>query len=389
MASTQELFLLGLIVAQSSAIPEPGTMTRAASVLRHDDKMVTPSAINRLTTTVNSEASSLLPLSQVRMRREDSANSNLHRQHHAPVDQEKNHMEAIDKQRLEQDIKIWESEAALLRSKKALDADTRSQRISSKSDQVAEPLPKGWKAARDPKTWHLYYYKKDMKEKGGFKVQWQRPVQSSAALVKQQQAPPGATGATKSGKPPNLGAFEEDEFNTLSEYFGPFRLDYADHNIELPNWNLVVESPQDIPGRGNLIVGRENYLDHASNSFVAGKHMTVIGRDNTVAGGKDNFISGNNSVIIGGQQNTARGLTTFVQGGYRNEADGKSSSVGGGYQNLATGTFSSAMGGRDNIVSGYLAVGTGGRLNVASGNLAAIHGGDTKVDSKNRTGVIE
>merc|ERR1719191_1410324 len=62
--------------------------------------------------------------------------------------------------------------------------------------------------------------------------------------------------------PPDLSAFEKDNFegnSELSEYFGPFRLDYSNHILELLGWNLVVSSPYSKPGLGNLVIGHANF----------------------------------------------------------------------------------------------------------------------------------
>jgi len=294
---------------------------------------------------------------------------------------------------LDWDNNVLQAEAALGMPKKKL--ITSEAKIDSKGNAKAQGVEKdpeavsflkGWKSTRDPKTKHLYYYKKDAKEAGGFKVQWLPPRgPSSAALAKQDpttdssdpeedevpHASNAHTAATLSGKPLALGAYEEDEFNPGgSEFFGPFRLDYSDHTVELPDWNLVVESSQNVKGRGNLIVGRGNSFDDADNSFVAGKHMNASGRANTLAGGNENSAVGRGVVVIGGEQNSAHGVNTVVEGGYRNSAMGRGSAIGGGYKNFAGGTFSSVSGGAGNAATGPVSVATGRRMNFARGEHA-------------------
>lgn len=413
--------LVGIITGLPSAAPE--------AVLRHTNF---EGAGQKVSTAPGSVASSSpIPLSEVRMRREEK---------HVAIDDMGQRRTTLDK-----DIKLWEhtmrqAEAALL----SMSRENLAAQPVQQGSEIA-PLPKGWKSTIDPKTGRLYYYKKEKSEKGGFKVQWHHPGLPAAALAKQDQvsqrgAPsrgsPGepiamamasgttpssspsslssyATGTaaapssfatsdgnmvsgaansstghgTLSGKPMSLSAYEQDEFNERSEYFGPFRLDYSDHTIELPEWNIVVESPQRIPGRGNLIVGRANIVDHSDNSFVSGKNHRVVGHANTVAGGKGSEAYGINNVVIGGEENVARGVKVVVEGGYRNQASGRASAVGGGLKNRAEGEFAAASGGLVNLAGGRFSVVTGGQNNSARGRYSAVHGGTFAEDFTDRTGV--
>lgn len=177
--------------------------------------------------------------------------------------------------------------------------------------------------------------------------------------------------------PLELTAFETDHWNDLSEYFGPFRLDYASHTIEVPGWNLIVESRTYSPGRGNLVIGNQNFYNDADNSLLSGKHHTARGRQISVVGGKDDVAEGQGIVIMGGEQNTARGNYTVVDGGYRNEADSSYSVVEGGVKNAADGVFASISGGQENLALGYSSSITGGKANeiMSMGKYAAVHGG--------------
>jgi hypothetical protein len=174
---------------------------------------------------------------------------------------------------------------------------------------------------------------------------------------------------------PERSAFEPDHWNDLSEYFGPFRIDYSEHTIEVPGWNFVIESPSETPGRGNLIVGNQNFYSDADNTFIAGKHNTARGFQLSIVGGKDNVGEGHGVVIIGGEQNAARGNLTVIDGGYRNEASGNYGVAEGGVKNVVTGDFASTSGGQSNIAMGYGTSVTGGKANEAIGRLSAVHGG--------------
>lgn len=175
--------------------------------------------------------------------------------------------------------------------------------------------------------------------------------------------------------PDYLSAFEKDEYNELSEYFGPFRIDYSVHTIEVPGWNFVVESPAETPGRGNVVIGNQNFWADADNTFMAGKHHTARGRQLSVVGGKDNVAEGVGITILGGEQNAARGNLTVIDGGYRNEASGNYAVVEGGVKNVASGDFSSISGGQSNIAMGYASSVTGGKANEGIGKMSAVHGG--------------
>lgn len=177
--------------------------------------------------------------------------------------------------------------------------------------------------------------------------------------------------------PKSLSAYEPDHYRPSynSEYFGPFRLDYSDHTIDLSDWNFIVESESRIPGRGNLVVGRQNFVGDAMNSFVAGKHNTARGKDISVAGGIDNIAAGNAAVVVGGEENVARGNYTTTDGGYRNEAATGYTVAAGGTKNLARGLYAVASGGEDNIAIGPASVVTGGRANEGLGSYASVHGG--------------
>jgi len=133
--------------------------------------------------------------------------------------------------------------------------------------------------------------------------------------VKKGTQPGGLPHAPNEQLPPELSAFEADHWNDLSEYFGPFRIDYSVHNIELPGWNFVIESPSETPGRGNVIVGDQNFVSDADNTFVVGKHHTARGRQISIVGGKDNVAEGVGITIVGGEQNAARGNYTVLDGG--------------------------------------------------------------------------
>lgn len=175
--------------------------------------------------------------------------------------------------------------------------------------------------------------------------------------------------------PDELSAFEEDHYNDYSEYFGPFRIDYSVHTIEVPGWNFVVQSPGETPGRGNVIVGNQNFVADAANSFLAGKHLTARGYYISDVGGKDNVAEGKGIVIEGGEQNAARGNFTVIDGGYRNEATGNYAVVEGGVKNMAMGDFASVSGGQSNIAFGRGSSVTGGKANEAIGKASSIHGG--------------
>jgi hypothetical protein len=197
---------------------------------------------------------------------------------------------------------------------------------------------------------------------------WRKQFQKNPSLYTQQYPE----------LPPDLSAFEEDHYegNTeLSEYFGPFRIDYATHVIELDGWNFVVSSPGAKPGLGNLVVGHGNFYTDATNSFICGFHNTARGDGTSSIGGADNEAQGVGDVTIGGEDNMATGSYSAVDGGYRNEATGFFDTATGGNQNTATGNFAVASGGQNNYAEGTASSITGGRGNEALGVLTSIHGG--------------
>lgn len=152
--------------------------------------------------------------------------------------------------------------------------------------------------------------------------------------------------------PPDLSAFEKDNYegaSELSEYFGPFRLDYGKHVIDVDGWNFVVSSPEGKPGVGNLMIGKENFVNDATNSFVIGIHNTARGKYAAVVGGRDNEADGTGDTVVGGEENVAEGQYNTVAGGYRNEAIGFYATASGGAMNAATGNFAVAAGGQNNF----------------------------------------
>jgi len=171
-------------------------------------------------------------------------------------------------------------------------------------------------------------------------------------------------------------AYEPDYLHDNSEYFGPFVLDYNNHIVKLPDWNLIVQSQGNKPGRGNVAVGLDNFFYDGSNSFVAGRHNIVRGKYDAVFGGKDNAAEGDRAVVSGGQRNVASGAGTSSVGGYRNEALGENSAVIGGTSNLAKGKFSAVSGGIDNIAVGDFSVVGGGSGNQAEKWGSAVGGGE-------------
>lgn len=178
--------------------------------------------------------------------------------------------------------------------------------------------------------------------------------------------------------PPDLSAFEKDNYEgeaALSEYFGPFRLDYGNHAIECNGWNFVISSPLQKPGLGNMMIGEDNFVTDATNSFIIGSHNTARGDSVAIIAGSDNEASGEGDVVIGGEENIAEGLYSNVDGGYRNEAAGFYDVVSGGAMNVATGNFAVVAGGQNNYASGAGSSITGGRGNEAVSILSSINGG--------------
>jgi len=203
----------------------------------------------------------------------------------------------------------------------------------------------------------------------------QRMVQARRAMSSPDEAPPQLD--------PSLSAYEIDIHNPEeSEYFGPFRIDYHDHTINLEDWNMVVESPREQPGRGNLVVGTQNFIADATNSAVFGKHDTARGLSEAVMG-FDNVAEGEANSLIGGQNGVAKGNSTAVTGGYGNEAIGNFASNTGGTKGVAEGDFAVVAGGDSNLADGKDSVVTGGNSNEALGPQSATHGGSgNKVTGK-------
>jgi len=170
-------------------------------------------------------------------------------------------------------------------------------------------------------------------------------------------------------------AYEPDYLRDGSEYFGPFRLDYKTHTVELADWNLDVESSQDLPGRGDISVGPHNYFFDATNSFVGGRNNIVRGNGAVIMGGEDNSADGTTVTVAGGSRNVAKGFGSTVSGGYRNEAIGSHIAVAGGVKNVAKGKYGSIIGGEDNEANGEESSILGGQGNEAMGHFAIAQGG--------------
>lgn len=196
----------------------------------------------------------------------------------------------------------------------------------------------------------------------------QKMVEARQAMKSPQQAPPQLD--------PSLSAYEVDIHNPEeSEYFGPFRIDYHDHTINLEDWNLVVESPREQPGRGNFVVGNQDFVADSTNSAVFGKHDTARGLSEAVVG-FDNVAEGEANSLIGGQNDVAKGNSTAVAGGYGNEAKGNFGVACGGDKDVAEGDFGVACGGHANDEVSKDGVAKGGTGNVVKGEGATVDGGD-------------
>jgi len=178
--------------------------------------------------------------------------------------------------------------------------------------------------------------------------------------------------------PPDLSAFEKDNSQgnpEMGEYFGPFRLDYSRHVVDLEGWNFCVSSPASKPGLGNVMVGHDNFVMDASNSFIVGTHNTARGDGDAVVGGQDNEAEGTGDSAIGGEDNIVGGEYSVGAGGYRNEAQGFYDVTSGGTQNVAQGNYAVTSGGQNNFAAGIASSITGGKGNEAVGTLTAILGG--------------
>lgn len=173
---------------------------------------------------------------------------------------------------------------------------------------------------------------------------------------------------------PALSAFTPDPQDPYKEKFGPFLIDYTRHSL-ITDWNVVVNSPGEINGRGNLVVGENNFIADATNSFISGHHNTARGKDITVAGGEDNVAEDQASVTVGGQFVVARGNYSVADGGFHNQADGNFVVTAGGEQDRSKGEFSTAGGGESNMADGDGPTITGGKSNEATGTASVVHGG--------------
>lgn len=183
-------------------------------------------------------------------------------------------------------------------------------------------------------------------------------------------------GSKPESLPHDLAAYELDIYSPeYKEYFGPFLLDYTKHTIELDGWNFVVMSDRNIPGKGNVIAGNENFAKHADNSFVSGANNMVTGHAVGVYGGDDNVVDGDGVVDVGGQENSAKGNFSVVDGGFRDEAIGQFSVVSGGSRNIVQASYSTSTGGSSNFVGGTDAGSHGGYGNEVMGDLASSPGG--------------
>merc|ERR1712094_109214 len=107
-------------------------------------------------------------------------------------------------------------------------------------------------------------------------------------------------------------AYEPDPFHDKSEWFGPFRLDYATHTVWIKDWNLLVNSPKAEVGHGNFAVGPDQYLEHTSNSFIAGRRNVARGDGDAVLGGTANLAKGRGAVVLGGEGNVGSGKGSVV-----------------------------------------------------------------------------
>jgi len=158
-----------------------------------------------------------------------------------------------------------------------------------------------------------------------------------------------------------------------------------------------------VNGKGNLIVGYNEFADHA------GSHNVVIGFGNSyhsfggllvgfvnrlqaayasITGGTGNIAAGIGSAVTGGVNNQAVGAHSAVHGGQNNRATGEIASVAGGLQNTAAGVYSAVTGGTDNqAVSSYSAV-HGGQGNRTTGAYGVLLGGGSQTQSETITVIL-
>lgn len=179
-----------------------------------------------------------------------------------------------------------------------------------------------------------------------------------------------ATGITKythrlwdnaSAHPPS--AYEPDYFRDESEWFGPFRLDYHTHTVWVEDWNFRISSKASKPGHGNFAVGPDQYLEHATNSFVSGRRNVGRGDSVAVLGGAANLAKGDGSVVVGGEGNVANAKFATVAGGFHDYARGDYSLALGGSRDMAEGESSAVIGGRAGLNEAKMAVIAGGNAN--------------------------
>lgn len=221
----------------------------------------------------------------------------------------------------------------------------------------------------------------------GIHFAWQHPdYHSSGQIAFEYQS---AVGDPKFPGQQGRDGFEPDPYRPMSEYFGPFRIDYESHTIFLQDWNLVLMSDFGQKGMGNLVVGLAHDYSQASNSVVLGGGNTVEGKY-AVAAGLENTAKGTGAVCAGGAQNSALKNFAAVFGGSKNKADAEFSTVAAGVGGLAGAKFSSVLGGQSNKAMGWGTTILAGSLNVAFGNLSTISGGyNNTVPEENLTASVQ
>lgn len=168
--------------------------------------------------------------------------------------------------------------------------------------------------------------------------------------------------------------FEPDPIEPVTEFFGPFKIDYATHTILLENWNLLLGTKIPRYGMGNLIVGTNQSYTDARNGVIVGKDNTLRGSYGVVAG-EDNFAMGKGAVVAGGFQNKVRAEYASVMGGQLNNATIHFATSSGGYRNMASAPFSTVGGGAWNVADGFSSFIAGGKENKAMANLSVVIGG--------------
>jgi len=117
--------------------------------------------------------------------------------------------------------------------------------------------------------------------------------------------------------------------------------------LKVEGANLQISNSSFYPNTGNLVVGKSNLYDEASNSFIVGSFHKAYSDSNSLVGGGYNQVKGAQSVINGG-------LFNNISSSRLEEANLRCTINGGELNIISTGVHSTITGGQQNKIGMYV-----------------------------------